>query len=84
MDSGKWQQMTVGQKVRYQRTKLNMSQSELQEKSGVDKGMISKIENGKKPIGLLVATRLAAVLKIKTDSLYKIKPRTERKGQHNA
>ncbi len=50
--------------LRGARYRENISQKELAKKSGVSQDNISKIENGKRPVGEKVAKRLAKALKI--------------------
>lgn len=48
--------------LRGMRYREDMSQTELAKRSGVSQNEISKIENGKRPVGEKVAKRLAKVL----------------------
>jgi len=66
-----WEKLTKDRIEKYKRVSLvlrgaryreNMSQVELAKKSKVHQNEISKIENGKRPVGAKVAQRLAKVL----------------------
>lgn len=50
--------------LRGARKKEDLSQKELSEKTGIDISNISKMENGERKIGRIVAKKLAKVLKI--------------------
>lgn len=54
----------AGMVLRGARFRENMSQKRLAEKSGVSQENISRIENGKRPLGEKVAKKLAKPLKI--------------------
>jgi DNA-binding XRE family transcriptional regulator len=54
----------AGLVLRGMRYRESMSQKELAQKSGVSQNEISKIENGKRTIGIKVATKLAEALNI--------------------
>lgn len=54
----------AGMVLRGARFRENMSQKELAKRSGVSQENISRIENGKRPIGEKVAKKLAKSLKI--------------------
>lgn len=54
----------IGMVLRGARYRENISQKELAKKSGISQENISRIENGKRPIGEKVAKKLAKPLKI--------------------
>lgn len=54
----------AGMVLRGARFRENMSQKELAKRSGVSQENISRIENGKRPVGEKVAKKLAKPLKI--------------------
>jgi DNA-binding XRE family transcriptional regulator len=54
----------AGLVLRGMRYRENLSQKELAKQSGVNQNEISKIENGKRVVGIKVAKRLAHVLNI--------------------
>jgi len=59
----------VGANVRRRRKELRLTLPELAELSGVDKGNLSKLENGTRGVSLSALARLAAALKTNIDSL---------------
>ncbi|MDQ7827247.1 MAG: helix-turn-helix transcriptional regulator [Candidatus Eremiobacteraeota bacterium] len=54
--------MTPGKALRLYRQGSGLSLADLSEKSGVPKGHLSQMENGKRPIGRNMACRLSKVL----------------------
>jgi len=60
--------MEIGQKIRVLRG--NMTQDELSQRSGIDKAIISKIENGKMPGTIESHRKLAKVFGLKLSALY--------------
>lgn len=54
----------AGLALRGARLREGISQKELAKRSGVSQENISRMENGKRPIGMVVAEKLAAVLHI--------------------
>ncbi|MEA1911994.1 MAG: helix-turn-helix transcriptional regulator, partial [Spirochaetota bacterium] len=50
-----------GETVRFYREMLGLTQKELSLKSGVNKNMISDIENGRKKIGYNTAVKISGV-----------------------
>lgn len=63
-EEGKAYLAEPGMKLFAYRSKLGLTQKSLAEQSGVKREAISLIENGKRPIGLNVAKKLAAPLGI--------------------
>ena len=61
--------MTLGQKVRYRRTFLGMSQPELSQLTGLTQAYISYIENGERMPTANKLAPLAKALKCTTDYL---------------
>lgn len=59
-----------GKRIRKAREKLNMSQFQLYEETGISTTQISAYENGKKTIGLQSLAKIAAALKTSMDELY--------------
>lgn len=55
--------------MKEQSERLNLTQQEIEERSGVTQGLISKIMNGKMTPGLDNAVKLAKVLKIDLSKL---------------
>jgi len=56
-----------GESIRFYRKMLGLTQKALSEKSGVNKNMISDIENGRKKIGYRTAVKIAGVLNRKPE-----------------
>jgi len=54
--------ITPGRSLRAYRYREELNQSELAKKSGIPQANISAMENGKRPIGLNIAKRLAEIL----------------------
>ena len=53
---------TPGETVRFYRKMIGLTQKELAAKSGINKNMISDIENGRKKTGYKTAVKIANVL----------------------
>jgi transcriptional regulator with XRE-family HTH domain len=56
----------IGQKIRYIRNDVAMSQSELAYEIGTDKAYVSRIERGEVNIGVLLLLKLCTALKVKS------------------
>jgi transcriptional regulator with XRE-family HTH domain len=56
----------IGQKIRYIRNDVAMSQSELAYEIGTDKAYVSRIERGEVNIGVLLLLNLCTALKVKS------------------
>ena len=62
--------MDIGQRVKRVRGQKGLSLRQLSELSGVERGLISKLERGLRPqVSLLVAMRLARALGVTLDYL---------------
>jgi len=61
--------MTPGAALRVYRQNAGLSLADLSEKSGVPKGHLSQMENGKRPIGKNMACKLSKVLRCNYRSL---------------
>lgn len=61
--------MTLGEKVKFRRTYLRISQPELSNQIGVTQSYVSKIENGKHKPTSSVLAELARALKCTADYL---------------
>ena len=53
---------TLGETIRFYRGMLGLTQKELAVRSGVNKNMISDMENGRKKVGYKTAVRIGEVL----------------------
>jgi len=62
----------LGENLRKIRLKKKMSQGDIAKLLDVDRGYISKIENGKKNLTLTTIAKIAKVLKILPDQLLKL------------
>jgi len=62
----------LGENLRKIRLKKKMSQGDIAKILKVDRGYISKIENGKKNLTLKTVVKLAKVLSISPDQLLKL------------
>lgn len=60
----------LGKRIRQAREKLNMSQFQLHEKTGISTTQISTYENGKKGVGIHVLAKIAPALGLSLDELY--------------
>lgn len=63
--------MSVGENIKDMRERLNLTQQELSEKSGVTQSMISQIELGLKQPSFQAAVLIAKALNCTTDALAK-------------
>jgi len=61
----------LGENLRKIRLKKKMSQGDIAKVLGVDRGYISKIENGKKNLTIATIERIARVLKVLPNILIK-------------
>lgn len=61
--------MTIGNKFRSKRMERSLSQNELSRLSGVSKPMISSIECGKRIPSVIIAKKIARVLRCTVDEL---------------
>lgn len=62
-------EMTQGRSLRVHRLNRSMTLQDLADKAGISKGNLSKMEQGKRPIGRRTAQRLAAALECDHRSL---------------
>lgn len=62
--------LKIGEKIRQERKKTNLSQKELGEKLGVSQAMIGQYENGKRQPKLETLGRIAAALGVDVWELY--------------
>ena len=63
-------EIELGKRIRSAREKLNMSQFQLYQKTGISTTQISAYENGKKNIGLHSLAKIALALNLSLDELY--------------
>ena len=63
-------QKEMGERIKDAREKVNMTQHELYEKTGISTTQISAYENGKKSIGLQTLANIANALNVSIDELY--------------
>jgi transcriptional regulator with XRE-family HTH domain len=69
-DTTKEQEMTVGERIKRQRQRLGMSLRDLEARSGVSRGFVSRLErNERTQLGLEVAKQLAQALGVTVDYL---------------
>jgi transcriptional regulator with XRE-family HTH domain len=61
--------MGLGERIRDRRTELNWTQDVLAQKSGISKGFLSDVENGKRSIGAETLLDVARVLGLSLDYL---------------
>lgn len=59
----------IGQRIRYARKHMNLSQAELSERIQISPSHMSDIENGKKNIGLDIFMRITEELQVSADWL---------------
>lgn len=62
--------VAFGQRVRQLRQEAGLSQAELAEASGIDRAALSKIETGKRDLGVSRVAQLAAALGIDPSRLF--------------
>lgn len=67
---GTFNEKEIGKRIRNAREKLNLSQYQLYEKTGISTTQISAYENGKKCIGLQSLAKIASALNLSLDDLY--------------
>lgn len=61
----------VGEKIKYRRVELGLTQDELCKKAGISKSFLSEIENGKKSISAETLLNIAEALNVSLDFLMK-------------
>jgi transcriptional regulator with XRE-family HTH domain len=60
-----------GKKIRSYRKKMNITQVDLELKSGINNGDISRIESGQKNIEFFTIVKLAEALEVELSDLFK-------------
>lgn len=60
---------TLGERIKYARTNLSMKQDDLADKLSIDRTLLPKYENGKRPLYADTLKRIAETLNVSTDYL---------------
>ena len=72
-DRYKYELLKLGERLRSIRLRMNMTQVDLEVKSGINNGDISRIETGQKNIEFYTLVKLAEALEVELVDLFKKK-----------
>lgn len=71
IDRYTYELMELGKRIRYFRKRSKLTQVDLELRTGINNGDISRIENGQKNIEFYTIVRLAEALEVELQDLFK-------------